>query len=155
LFTHSHDANNERDTCKANSNTDSTSNAHAYMIYIPMLLSGAESLQKQQDQQQAPAPPAAAAAAAQLQQVPMRAIMLALAVLLVLLGPAAATFGDNGLGTYTGRKRSPNTMVFGNDMVTEQALQATLNFAKDVLKGNWRPVKNDPPTPKREVRRHF
>ena len=83
----------------------------------------------------------------------MRAIMLALAVLLVLLGPAAATFGDNGLGTYTGRKRSPNTMVFGNDMVTEQALQATLNFAKDVLKGNWRPVKNDPPTPKQEVRR--
>jgi hypothetical protein len=42
-------------------------------------------------------------------------------------------------------------MVFGNDMVTEQALQATMNFAKDVLKGTWRPSKNDPPTPKQEV----
>jgi hypothetical protein len=81
----------------------------------------------------------------------MRVTLLALAVLLMLLGPAAATFGDNGLTTYTGRKRSPNTMVFGNDMVTEQALQATLNFAKDVLKGTWRPSKNDPPTPKQEV----
>lgn len=30
-------------------------------------------------------------------------------------------------------------------------LQATLNFAKDVLKGTWKPVRNDPPSEKREV----
>jgi hypothetical protein len=29
--------------------------------------------------------------------------------------------------------------------------QATLNFAKDVLKGTWKPVRNDPPTEKQEV----
>jgi hypothetical protein len=54
--------------------------------------------------------------------------LLALAALLALLGPGllvGATFGDNGLTTYTGRKREPNTLVFGNDMVTEQALQVS------------------------------
>jgi hypothetical protein len=80
----------------------------------------------------------------------MRALLL-LAALLVLLGAADATYGDNGLTTYTGRKREPNTLVFGNDMVSQQATQATLSMAKDLLKGNWRPVRNDPPTPKREV----
>lgn len=55
----------------------------------------------------------------------MRAL-LALAVLAALLGPLVpveATFGDNGLTTFTGRAREPNTLVFGNDMVTEQATQ--------------------------------
>lgn len=55
----------------------------------------------------------------------MRAL-LALAVLVALIGhlvPVEATFGDNGLTTFTGRAREPNTLVFGNDMVTEQATQ--------------------------------
>lgn len=73
-------------------------------------------------------------------------------VLLALLGPALAGMGDNGLTTYTGRKREPNTLVFGNDMVTEQALQATLNIMKDVMKGSWKPTRNDPATEKTEVR---
>lgn len=82
----------------------------------------------------------------------MRALLL-LAALLALLGAAHATYGDNGLTTYTGRKREPNTLVFGNDMVSQQATQATLSMAKDLLKGNWRPVRNDPPTEKRKVGR--
>jgi len=83
----------------------------------------------------------------------MRAL-LALAALLALLGPALmakATLGDNGLTTYTGRKREPNTMVFGNDMVSEQAWEGTLSLTKDFLKGTWKPLKNDPPTEKKEV----
>jgi len=78
-----------------------------------------------------------------------------LIVLLALLGPALAGMagmGDNGLTTYTGRKREPNTLVFGNDMVSEQALQATLNIMKDVMKGSWKPTRNDPATEKAEVR---
>ena len=77
--------------------------------------------------------------------------MLHVLVLLALCAPALATLGDNGLTTYTGRKRAPHTLVFGNDMVTEQALQATLSLAKDLLKGAWRPMRNDPPTEKTEV----
>lgn len=55
----------------------------------------------------------------------MRAL-LALAVLVALLGPLVpveATFGDNGLTTFTGRAREPDTLVFGTEMVTEQATQ--------------------------------
>lgn len=83
----------------------------------------------------------------------MRAL-LALAALLALLGPALiveATLGDNGLTTYTGRTREPNTLVFGNEMVSEQAWEGTLSLTKDILKGTWKPLKNDPPTEKKEV----
>jgi hypothetical protein len=77
--------------------------------------------------------------------------ILSLAALLALFGSCLAIMGDNGLVTYTGRSREPNTLVFGNDMVLEQAMQATMTFAKDILKGTWRPMKNDPSTEKREV----
>ena len=80
----------------------------------------------------------------------MRAVLVLVAAL-SLLGLASAGLGDNGLTTYTGRTREPNTLVFGQDMVSEQALQATLSYAKDVFKGVWRPAKNDPATPKQEV----
>ena len=80
----------------------------------------------------------------------MRAV-LALLALALLAGPAVATFGDNGLTTYTGRKRENNTLVFGNDMVIQQAVQAHLSFFKDIMKGTFSPSRNDPAIAKHEV----
>jgi hypothetical protein len=82
----------------------------------------------------------------------MMRLALCLAVLLALTGSALATLGDNGLTTYDGRKRAPNTLVFGNQMVIDQAVESTLRFTGDVLKGTWKPVPNDAATEKQEVR---
>lgn len=80
----------------------------------------------------------------------MRAILLWV-LLTLLAAPVLATLGDNGMATYTGRMREPNTLVFGNEMVVDQAMKSTLQFASDVLKGTWKPVPNDPATEKKEV----
>jgi len=53
--------------------------------------------------------------------------------------------------TYTGRKREPNTLVFGNQMVVDQGVNAMLELTKQMLTGTWKPVPNDPATQKKEV----
>jgi len=53
--------------------------------------------------------------------------------------------------TYTGRKREPNTVVFGNQQVIDLAATASINFAADVLKGTFKPVPNAPATEPKEV----
>lgn len=53
--------------------------------------------------------------------------------------------------TYTGRKREPNTLVFGNQMVVDQGVNAMLELTKQFLKGTVKAVPNDPATPKTEV----
>lgn len=54
--------------------------------------------------------------------------------------------------TYTGRKREPNTLVFGNQMVVDQGVNAMLELTKQMLTGTWKPVANDPATEKKGVR---
>lgn len=82
----------------------------------------------------------------------MKAALLAVA-LLALAGSVLASLplGDNGMTTYTGRKREPNTMVFGNQMVVDQGVNAMLELTKQMLTGTWQAVPNDPPTEKKEV----
>ena len=80
----------------------------------------------------------------------MRALFC-LAALLALAGSAFATMGDNGMTTYTGRKREPNTVVFGNQLVIDLMATSTVGFAADLLKGTFKPVPNAPATEKKEV----
>jgi hypothetical protein len=53
--------------------------------------------------------------------------------------------------TYTGRKREANTLVFGNQMVVDQGVNAMLELTKQMLTGTWKAVPNDPATEKKEV----
>jgi hypothetical protein len=82
----------------------------------------------------------------------MRASLVAVALLALAVSPALATLGDNGMTTYTGRKREANTLVFGNEYLVNQAMAATMEFTRDVLKGTWKPTRNQPATEKQEVR---
>lgn len=83
----------------------------------------------------------------------MKAVLSA-AVLLALAGPVFSILplGDNGMTTYTGRKREPNTLVFGNQMVVDQGVNAMLELTKQMLSHTWKPTPNDPATEKTEVR---
>lgn len=83
----------------------------------------------------------------------MRAVLCTVA-LLALAGQAFGILplGDNGMTTYTGRKREPNTLVFGNQMVVDQGMQAVFDLTKQVLTGTWKATPNDPATEKKEVR---
>lgn len=82
----------------------------------------------------------------------MRLAILSVAAVLLLALPAAmATLGDNGMTTYTGRVRAPNTLVFGNQLIVDRATDATLDMMQKLLTGTWKPTRNDPPTPKRKV----
>ena len=81
----------------------------------------------------------------------MRALLFAVA-LLALAGPALGSLGDNGMTTYTGRKREPNTLVFGNQMVVDQGVNAMLEMTKQSLTGTWHAQPNEPATEKVEVR---
>eukprot|EP00775_Hariotina_reticulata_P003867 gene3867-4122_t len=82
----------------------------------------------------------------------MRIAILGVAAVLLLALPAAmATLGDNGMTTYTGRVRAPNTLVFGNQLIVDRATEATLDMMQKVLTGTWKPTRNDPPTPKRKI----
>ena len=83
----------------------------------------------------------------------MRASLFAVA-LLALAGSALASLplGDNGMTTYTGRKREANTLVFGNQMVVDQGVNAMLELTKQMLTGTWKATANDPATEKKEVR---
>lgn len=74
-----------------------------------------------------------------------------LAVLLALTGSALASKGDNGMTTYDGRKRAPNTVVFGNQLIMDLAWESTLGFVADLAKGTFKPVPNAPATEKKEV----
>lgn len=74
-----------------------------------------------------------------------------LAVLLALTGPAFASKGDNGMTTYDGRKRAPNTVVFGNQLVVDLTWESALGFVADLAKGTFKPVPNAPHTEKNEV----
>lgn len=77
--------------------------------------------------------------------------LLFLAALLALAAPAFASLGDNGMETYSGRKRAPNTVVFGNQMVIDLAVQSSVGFAAELLKGTFKPTPNQPATEKKEV----
>lgn len=82
----------------------------------------------------------------------MRAALVAVALLaLTASALASLPLGDNGMTTYTGRKREPNTMVFGNQMVVDQGVNAMLELTKQVLTGTVKAVPNDPATEKTEV----
>lgn len=80
----------------------------------------------------------------------MKAALFALAALL-LAGPAFATLGDNGMTTYNGRTREKDVLVFGNQLVIDQAFGATMDLTQQLLTGTYKPHKNDPPTEKKEV----
>lgn len=77
--------------------------------------------------------------------------LLFLAALLALAAPALASLGDNGMETYSGRKRAPNTVVFGNQMVIDLAVQSSVGFAAELLKGTFKPTPNQPATEKKEI----
>lgn len=79
-------------------------------------------------------------------------LLVCLAVLLALTGPALASKGDNGMTTYDGRKRAPNTVVFGNQLIMDLTWESTLGFLADLAKGTYKPVANAPATEKKEVR---
>lgn len=79
--------------------------------------------------------------------------LLFLAALLALAAPAFASLGDNGMETYSGRKRAPNTVVFGNQLVIDLAVQSSVGFAAELLKGTFKPTPNQPATEKKEVSR--
>lgn len=81
----------------------------------------------------------------------MKALLFAAAALL-LVGPALATLGDNGMTTYTGRKRANNTLIFGNELVINQAVDYAAKLAAQGLTGTWQPFKNDAAVEKKEVR---
>lgn len=72
--------------------------------------------------------------------------MLCLAALLALTVPAFATLGDNGMKTYNGRSRAPNTVVFGNQQIVDLAASASIGFAADLAKGTFKPTPNQPAT---------
>lgn len=55
--------------------------------------------------------------------------------------------------TYNGRKREPNTVVFGNQLVVDLAASSTLGFAAELMKGTFKPVPNAPATEPTEVGR--
>lgn len=80
----------------------------------------------------------------------MKAVLFTVAALL-LASPAFATLGDNGMTTYTGRTRAPETLVFGNQLVIDQAVGATLDLTKQMLTGTYRPTQNEAATEKKEV----
>lgn len=80
----------------------------------------------------------------------MKAALFALAALL-LAGPALASLGDNGMTTYNGRTRDEDVLVFGNQLVIDQAFGATMDLTQQMLTGTYKPSKNDPPTDKKEV----
>lgn len=84
----------------------------------------------------------------------MRALLLAVA-LLALAGPVFGSLGDNGMATYTGRKREPNTLVFGNQMVIDQGVNAMLELTKAMFTGTMKATPNDPATEKKEVRQQL
>lgn len=83
-----------------------------------------------------------------------RGALLAVALLALSASSALASLplGDNGMTTYTGRKREPNTLVFGNQMVVDQGMNAVIELTKQMLTGTVKPVPNDPATKKEEVR---
>ena len=80
----------------------------------------------------------------------MRAVLFTVAAVL-LVSPAFATLGDNGMTTYNGRTREPDTLVFGNQLLIDSAVTATLDLSQQVLTGTYQPVPNEPPTEKQEV----
>lgn len=80
----------------------------------------------------------------------MKAALFTVAALL-LVNSAFATLGDNGMTTYDGRKREGDTLVFGNQLVVDQAFGATMDLTQQMLTGTWKPARNDPPTEKKEV----
>lgn len=55
--------------------------------------------------------------------------------------------------TYNGRKREPNTVVFGNQLVVDLAASASLGFAAELMKETFKPVPNAPATEPKEVSR--
>jgi hypothetical protein len=87
-------------------------------------------------------------------QITMRLALAGLACALLVAG-AAATLGDNGMTTYDGRTRANNTLVFGNQLVIDNAVRAGLEFTQAVLTGTYKPERNDPPTEKKKVRRRY
>jgi hypothetical protein len=82
----------------------------------------------------------------------MKARLLCLAALLALTVPAFATLGDNGMKTYDGRSRQPNTVVFGNQQIVDLAASSSLGFVAELAKGTFKPVPNQPATEPTEVR---
>lgn len=82
----------------------------------------------------------------------MRSALIAVALLaLTASALASLPLGDNGMTTYTGRKREANTLVFGNQMVVDQGMNAVMELTKQMLTGTWKPTRNDPATPKTDV----
>jgi hypothetical protein len=85
----------------------------------------------------------------------MRACLVAVALLaLASTALASLPLGDNKMTTYTGRKREANTLVFGNQMVVDQGVNAMLELTKQMLTGTLKAVPNDPATEKKEVSDH-
>ncbi|KAF8065440.1 F-box protein [Scenedesmus sp. PABB004] len=82
--------------------------------------------------------------------IAMKGALCALAALL-LAGPALATLGDNGMTTYNGRTYQPNTLTFGNQLVVDNAMKATLDLTEAMLTGTYKAVPNDPGTEKKVV----
>lgn len=80
----------------------------------------------------------------------MKAAVFAVAACL-LVGSAFATLGDNGMTTYTGRKRAENSLVFGNQLVIDNAMAATFDLTEQMLTGTYTAHKNDPATEKKVV----
>jgi hypothetical protein len=88
---------------------------------------------------------------------PMKAAVFAVAACL-LVGSAFATLGDNGMTTYNGRTRQNDTLVFGNQLIIDNAMAATFDIAEQMLTGTYQAYKNDPATEKEVVsliRMHF
>lgn len=82
----------------------------------------------------------------------MRSALFAVALLaLTASALASLPLGDNGMTTYTGRKREANTLVFGNQMVVDQGMNAVMELTKQMLTGTWKPTRNDPATEKKDV----
>lgn len=80
----------------------------------------------------------------------MKAALFTVAACL-LVGSAFATLGDNGMTTYNGRSRQNNTLVFGNQLIIDQAANAMFDFTQKFLTGTVKIYQNDPPTEKKEV----
>jgi hypothetical protein len=80
----------------------------------------------------------------------MKAAVFAVAACL-LVGSAFATLGDNGMTTYNGRTRQNDTLVFGNQLIIDNAMAATFNIAEQMLTGTYTAHKNDPATEKEVV----
>ncbi|KAF6259716.1 hypothetical protein COO60DRAFT_1511685 [Scenedesmus sp. NREL 46B-D3] len=80
----------------------------------------------------------------------MKAAVFAVAACL-LVGTAFATLGDNGMTTYTGRTRQSDTLVFGNQLVIDNAMAATFDLTEQMLTGTYTAHRNDPATEKKVV----